>query len=94
MLIGVGYQSTGDSKMSSHRSSPAGVIVRDNEFLVTGGSDTYGHYNISDFVSPGNPTRVGPDMLEPLYRHCITKINDSLVAVAGGIPRSGFDYSR
>ena len=51
---------------------------------VTGGFVSNTPSNSTEFIRLDQPVLPGPDLPTKYFRHCITKINEDLVALIGG----------
>ncbi len=81
------------ARLSIARSNPKSIVINDEKLFLTGGyneSKGYTRYlSITEFVTPGKPTELGPKLPYTVYLHCFLKINESIAMVVAG--KGGFD---
>ncbi len=83
------------AQMSIARSSAKSIVINDETLFLTGGfNETMEGKKLalSEFVTPNQPSKSGPELPYSVYLHCFIKVNASMAIVAGG--RASGDFNK
>jgi hypothetical protein len=77
------------SEMLEERGSSASLTLNSTHIWITGGYNSNGRLQTSEFVSIGHAPVYGPDLPYAVYQHCLVGVNSSTALLCGGRNNGG-----
>jgi hypothetical protein len=72
------------SEMLENRANASSLTLNSTHLWITGGENSNGYLQTSEFISIGQPAVKGPDLPYEVQLHCLVRVNSSMALLCGG----------